>query len=103
MPSISSGKWRRRLHQDSPIEAPGTLVGNLWHSPFYASLDAFLSACHSVAEIIKCCFGEDKHPALKTWFGSLSPDEQQRRRAFQEAFQPDYDAFRDLKLAKASH
>jgi hypothetical protein len=87
----------------SAIEGSSTLVGNLWQTPFYASLDAFLSACYSVAEIIKCCFGEDKHPALKVWFDSLSADEQKRRCAFQNEFWDHYDAFRKLQLAKARH
>jgi hypothetical protein len=30
-----------------------------WQRPFYAHLDAFLSAARSIPELIQCCFGHD--------------------------------------------
>jgi hypothetical protein len=79
----------------------GAIVGNLWETPFYAALDAFLSATRSVAEIIKCCFGQDR--VLRTWLSGLPQDEQDRRKTFQQLYEPHYDVFKDLPLAQARH
>jgi hypothetical protein len=83
------------------LESTGAIVDHQWQRSFYAHLDAFLSATKSVPEIIKCCFGTDRHPDLRAWWGRLSPDEQRRRDDFTQQFKTHHQAFRDLPLSKA--
>ena len=65
-------------------ESTGAIFGNLWQLPFWAHLDAFLSATKSIAEIIGCCFGVDR--TLEGWVEQRSPDERSRRKKFQNLF-----------------
>ena len=76
-------------------------MGHEWHRPFYAHLDAFLSAARSIPEIIRCCFGHDPDRRMAGWFGRLSVDERARRKKFSERFDPKLPAFRELPLSKA--
>jgi hypothetical protein len=77
--------------------------GHDWHLPFYAHLDAFLSAARSIPELIRCCFGHDTDRRMKRWFGGLSADEQRRRKLFSVRFCTDLKAFRKLSLGNARH
>ncbi len=79
------------------------IIDTGWQRSFYAHLDSFLSAARSVAEIIKCCFGVDKHPKMKDWFDELSADERDRRREFRKLFQTHYKGFHQLPLDEARH
>lgn len=74
------------------------MVGLNWQLPFYANLDAFLAMARSVPAIIECCFGWDQR--LEKWLKSLSKDEQDRRRNFQNEFDPLHYAFRQHALTK---
>jgi hypothetical protein len=85
------------------LESSGAIVGSDWQRPFYACLDAFLSATRSVAEIVKCCFGFDRYREMKAWFDRLPAEEQCRRRAFAGQFQAHYDRFCRLPLCAARH
>ncbi len=85
------------------LEASDAIIDTGWQLSFYAHLDAFLSAARSVAEIIKCCFGVDKHPKMKDWFDELSADERDRRREFRKLFQTHYKGFHQLPLDEARH
>lgn len=55
----------------------------------------------SIAEIILCCFGHDRHPRPRSWFAALSADEQVRRRRFGHEFAPHLETFRRLPLSAA--
>ena len=67
------------------LASTGTIIGPNWQQSFYPHFDAFLSATRSIGQVIKCCFGEDRHSALKP-FNTLPPEEQDRRRDFQNQF-----------------
>ena len=90
-----------------PPERPPYTVRRLirrnWHTPFYAHLDAFLSAARSVPELIRCCFGVDDSSKMKDWFNALDREERERRREFGDKFKADYDAFCALPLGTARH
>jgi hypothetical protein len=74
------------------------------HRAFYAHFDAFLSATHSIPEIIRCCFGVDEgHRIMKAWFKDRAAAEQERRRRFNARFKPVYDAFKEMTLGCARH
>src|SRR5262245_6529039 len=77
-----------RTHMNVALEAAGTHLGTNWERPFYAHVDAFLSAARSVPELIQCCFGEeDRGPSvIKKWFKSLPAPEQSRRKQFTAQF-----------------
>ena len=77
--------------------------GTNWHVPFYAHVDAFLSATRSLGEVINCCFGHDPHGEMKAWFKSLDDEEKVRRDAFTKEFQKHHGAFGDLPLSKVRH
>lgn len=79
----------------------GAIVDTGWQRAFPAYFDAFLSATHSVPEIIQCCFGHDSYRLLKPWFRSLTADEQDRRQRFSREFAPHHDAFRKLAPSAA--
>jgi hypothetical protein len=83
------------------LESTGAIVGNLWHVPFYANVDAFLAIARSIPEIIQCCFGADKSPQMKAWFNALPPDQQARRKQFTAAFEPERVKFRTHPLTNA--
>lgn len=70
-----------------------------WHREFYAHLDAFLSAAHSVPEIIRHCFGTD-HKAWH-WLKERSADEQDRRQRFDAKFRPHLVSFGEMALSNA--
>src|SRR5215471_11266470 len=82
--------------RDAHRVAMGLEPITMWQRPFYAHLDAFLSASRSIPEILRCSFGLDRHPTVRPWLADLDPDEHARRRDFQDRFKPDYDAFRAL-------
>ena len=84
------------------LEASGTIIDTEWQLSFYAHLDAFLSAARSVAEIINCCFGVDKHRAKTAW-NRLATAEKDRRCKFWQQFQTHYDSFHRLRLGEARH
>jgi hypothetical protein len=92
-----------RTHRNVALEASGAIIDTGWQRSFYAHLDAFLSATRSVAEIIKCCFGVDSHPAMTAGFDQLPAEEQDRRRKFRRQFQTYYDGFCRLPLGTARH
>jgi hypothetical protein len=77
--------------------------GHEWHRPFYAHLDAFLSAARSIPELIQCCFGHDLDRRMGDWFSKLSDGEQGRRKLFRERFKDSHVAFRRLPLENARH
>jgi hypothetical protein len=79
----------------------GAIVGNLWQQSFYARFDAFLAMTRSIPEIITCCFGYDRSPAMASWFNTLSVDEQTRRKTFSDQFKDDYSKFREHPLSSA--
>jgi hypothetical protein len=81
------------------IEASGAIVGHEWQRPFFAHFDAFLSATKSVPEIIRACFGADRHPEMR--FEELPEDEKLRRVQFGADFAPALKQFRDMTLSKA--
>lgn len=83
------------------LEASGAIIDTGWQLSFYAHLDALLSAARSVAEIIKCCFGVDKHPAMNAWFDRLPAEERDRRCEFRKQLQTRYDGFCGLPLGIA--
>jgi hypothetical protein len=86
------------------MESSGALIGGNWHRPFYAHLDAFLSASRSIPEIIRCSFGADSGAKkMRDWFDTLGVDEQDRRRDFEAKYRADYDTFRALPLGTARH
>ena len=85
------------------LQAAGAIIDTGWQRSFYAHLDAFLSATRSVPEIIQCCFGADKHPAMKSWFANLPETERLRRREFKKQFKASYDNFRTLPLGTVRH
>jgi hypothetical protein len=85
------------------IGSDGGVVAHDWQRPFYAHLDAFLSAARSIPELIRCCFGFDPDKRMKNWFMGLSADERERRERFSERFAPSYRAFRELPLGTARH
>ncbi len=64
------------------LEASDAIIDTGWQLSFYAHLDAFLSAARSVAEIIKCCLGVDRHREMKAWFDRLPAEERDRRCEF---------------------
>src|SRR5262249_25949285 len=74
-----------------------------WDRPFYAHLDAFLSAARSIPELIQCCFGIDNHPKMTGWVKGLDKDEQDRRGLFKSQFDNDCGKFRDHLLTTARH
>jgi hypothetical protein len=92
-----------RTQMNVALQVAGTIIDTGWRRSFFAHLDAFLSATRSVAEIIKCCFGVDPHPAMRAWFDSLPPAERTRRYEFRKQFQACYDRFCGLPLGKARH
>jgi hypothetical protein len=55
-----------------------------------------------VGNIIKCCFGVDKHFALNP-FNALPAEEQDRRREFQGQFDPLLKVFDDRLLSTSRH
>ena len=73
-------------------QGSGAIIGKDWQRPLHAHLDAFLSATRSVGQIIKCGFGVDTNWLLKPW-STVPPEEQARRQAFQQQFDPQFDAF----------
>jgi hypothetical protein len=75
--------------------------GNLWQRSFYPNLDAFLAMARSVAEIIQCCFGEDRSLPMKEWFNVLSCSERANRKAFSRQFRADRDEFSRRSLSTA--
>ena len=77
--------------------------GHEWHRPFYAHLDAFLTAARSIPELIQCCFGHDLDRRMEDWFSKLSGNEQGRRKLFRERFKDSRAAFRRLPLENARH
>jgi hypothetical protein len=81
----------------------GAIIGHEWHRPFYAHLDAFLSAARSIPELIRCCFGYDTDNRMRRWFSALNASERARRRLFSESFEASYVAFRQLPLGTARH
>jgi hypothetical protein len=85
------------------IESDGGVVAHDWQRPFYAHLDAFLSAARSIPELIRCCFGFDPDKRMKNWFMGLEADERKRRERFSERFATNYRAFRELPLGTARH
>jgi hypothetical protein len=72
-------------------------VGNIWQAKFYYHLDAFLVATRAVPDIIQTCFGKDR--VMGAWLSTLDTNEKNRRRKFQQFFQPDYNNFRKLPLS----
>src|SRR5438128_1113714 len=93
-----------RTHRRVALESAGVVFGRGWARPFYAHLDAFLSASRSVPELIRCCFGIDLGGrTTKDWFDALDPDEQKRRREFGDKFKQHYAALRALPLGTARH
>jgi len=90
-----------RTQWNVALEASGAIIDTGWQRSFYAHFDAFLSATRSVAEIIRCCFGVDEHPAMTTWFDKLPAEEQARRCEFRSRFQAPYDSFVKSPLAAA--
>ena len=94
-----------RTHMNVALEAAGALLGTSWERPFYAHVDAFLSATRSIPEVIQSCFGEDKGAptAVKQWFAALPAAEQNKRQQFTAQFKPHYDAFRALPLGTERH
>jgi hypothetical protein len=92
-----------RTAWDAALASSGAIVGGSWQLPFYAHLDALLSAARSIPEIIQCCFGEDRAPQMRTWFAGLASTEQTRRREFRNQFDAQYAAFRALPLGTARH
>jgi hypothetical protein len=75
------------------LQSSGAIVGNLWQLSFYPYFDAFLAMTRSIPEIIQCCFGEDRSPAMANWFRALHAAEQTRRQTFSSQFKPDYSQF----------
>lgn len=74
-------------HMNAALEASGAIVDTGWQRSFYPHFDAFLTATRSVPEITNACFGVDTGSReMKTWFQSLAPEEQDRRRAFTDQF-----------------
>ena len=93
-----------RTHLNVVMESAGAIIWNNWHQPFYAHLDAFLSAARSVPELIRCCFGVDNNiQSMRHWFDALDSGEKDRRTQFQDRFRSDYNAFRSLPLGNARH
>jgi hypothetical protein len=90
-------------HMNVVLQSSGAIIGTHWQHSFYAHLDAFLSAARSIAEIIKCCFGHDRHWQMKGWFDKLSSDEKDRRRKFSQRFLKTYTCFTQLPLSTARH
>lgn len=88
---------------DVIMESHGGSVSPNWHRPFYAHLDAFLSAARSIPELIRCCFGYDTDGRMRDWFAELSAEEQDRRKLFSERFRDSYVAFRQIPLGTARH
>jgi hypothetical protein len=85
------GKMRQALTpaQDRPelqdaIEtaksSPGAVVVTQWQPHLYYYFDAFLAATRSVPDIIQAWLGCDPRP----WVKRLPPEEQARRKQFQE-------------------
>jgi hypothetical protein len=83
-------------------QASGAIIGKDWQRPLYAHLDGFLSATRSVGQIIKCAFGVDKDARLKPW-GTVPQEEQVRREAFQDQFNPQLHAFNGRLLSTSRH
>ena len=50
-----------RTQANVAARSAGSVVGGLWQRPFYAHLDAFLSATHSLGEIVNFSFGYEKY------------------------------------------
>jgi hypothetical protein len=83
------------------MQASGAMIGKDWQQPLYAHLDALLSATRSVGQIIKCGFGVDTNWQLKPW-STVPPEEQVRRKAFQDQFNPHLDAFNESLLSTSA-
>ena len=66
-----------------------------WRAKLSSHVSAFLVECRSVPDIIKSCFGVDSNK----WVNTLAPDEQRRRRKFQNSFK--YESFKHLGLSRA--
>jgi hypothetical protein len=89
---------------NAALESSGAIVGGNWYRPFYAHLDAFLSAARSIPDIVQSCFGiNDGNRKMKDWLAAMDQDERDRREKFRMQFQADYDAFRGLPLGTARH
>ena len=93
---------RKRDTMTVVLESAGAIVGE-WQRPLFAHLDAFLSAARSAPEIIKCCFGRDRHPKMDDWWDHLPAEQQRRREDFWRQFKARYDAFGQLPLSQARH
>lgn len=86
-------------------ESTGAVVGGDWQSPFYAHLDAFLSAARSVGEVVNCCFGYDSasNRQAKKWWNERTSAERAARNEFSKHFKPHYLTFQQLELVGARH
>jgi hypothetical protein len=86
---------------NAALQLAGMVIDTGWQRSFYAQLDAFLAMVRSVPEIIQCCFGVDKSPAMSTWFYGLPAAEKSRRQRFADKFKAARSAFGALPLSTA--
>lgn len=91
------------IRRKALLDAMDRGVGATWQTPFFANLDALLSALRSVPEIIQCCFGYDPNWRMKEWFSTLTEKEKDRRCDFTGKFDPSCIAFKALALSEARH
>jgi hypothetical protein len=69
------------------LESTGARVGGPdWQNNFWPLVPLFLVEVRSIPWNIEACFGHDRSPRVKAWWDSLSPGEQQRRKAFSKQF-----------------
>ena len=93
--------WESAPHQPqlAARRMTGVALSHPWQERFYPHFDAFLAMTRSVPEIIRCLFGIDTFPALKSWRARLDPAELARRKAFQSQFGAAYKSFATMPLS----
>jgi hypothetical protein len=77
--------------------SPGTVVVTQWQPRLYYYFDAFLAVTRSVPDIIQAWLGWDPKP----WVKCLPPEEQARRKQFQDQFRPLYTEFSQHVVSRA--
>jgi hypothetical protein len=76
---------------------PRAVVVTQWQPHLYYYFDAFLAATRSVPNIIQAWLGCDPRP----WVKRLPPEEQARRKQFQDQFRPLYTEFNQHVVSRA--